>query len=546
MAFEPFLVPWPEDRILCVDRDFLVIDKLWGLPVHGGREDLDDIVARLSKWLVTKGESPYLAVHQRLDQGASGVLLFVRNPDLNPVIGQAFEQHRIDRRYVAVVADHRLPDEAVMIDRMNVPTRGPSSIVQTGGVRAEASLRVMARSSGRALVELRPKTGRRHQLRLQLAHRKCPIVGDVLYGGQPGHRLMLHATELEVLELQRRFSAAPPAEFQNWHIAEGLGDSTRIRQALADASHRRAPYFASVTTAFRLVNDAGDGLRGVRLDRYGDFAVLELASAESHERRGELVQAVIGMGALGVYVKCRARADVRSQSAEQFAPNHPDLGQPAPEAIVVEEAGLRFEVSLSDGWDTGLYIDQRSNRQRVFQLAAGKNVLNLFCYTGSFTVAAAKGGAQSTTSVDISRRALGRAQRNLGLNGLESSESNRLLRADVVKFVNRAVTRGDRYDLIILDPPSFATSSRTRVFRLESEWQTLIESVVALLSPGGQCLFVSHEVPARARLLRGKVKQACEHAGLTLRALRDLPSGSDCPDQPEGPYPSRSVWLELE
>ena len=159
-----------------------------------------------------------------------------------------------------------------------------------------------------------------------------------------------------------------------------------------------------------MVNDAGDGLGGVRLDRYGDYAVLELTSTESHERRGELVRDVLGLGPRGVYVKCRIRADLRNRDAEAFAPATPDVGEPAPESMVVSEAGLRFEACLSDGWDTGLYVDQRDNRQRVRRQAKDKNVLNLFCYTGSFTVAAASGGARSTTSVDLSRRALSRAQ----------------------------------------------------------------------------------------------------------------------------------------
>src|SRR5512142_3136600 len=101
MAFERFHEPWPEQRVICVDRDLLVVDKLWGIPVHGGREDVDDIVARLKKWLERRGEDTYLAVHQRLDRDASGVLLFVRNPELNAPVAAAFEQHRLDRRYVA-------------------------------------------------------------------------------------------------------------------------------------------------------------------------------------------------------------------------------------------------------------------------------------------------------------------------------------------------------------------------------------------------------------------------------------------------------------
>ncbi len=545
MAFEPLHVPWPQERILSVDSDLLVADKLWGLPVHGGHDGLDDVVTRLQKWLEAKGENSYLAVHQRLDRDASGVLLFVRNPTLNATVAEAFRDHRIVRRYVALVQDGGLPEHCIMTDCMQTPPKGPSRIVPSGGISAEAAVRVLHRSNGLALVELKPTTGRRHQLRLQLAHRRCAIVGDVLYGGLPGPRLMLHASELEVPALNRGFSATLPAEFSNWKNLEVLGDASRVRQALLDSAHRRSPHFATDVSVFRLVNDAGDGLRGIRLDRYGDFAVLELTSSESHARRTEIARAVLNLAPRGVYVKCRLRADLRNRDEEALAPASPDVGEAAPESIVVSEAGLRFEVCLSDGWDTGLYVDQRDNRQRIRRQAKDKVVLNLFCYTGSFTVAAALGGARSTTSVDLSRRALSRAQRNLTLNGIALDGTHRLLRAEAVQFARRAVARGEHYDLIILDPPSFATTGKNRVFRLESAWDTLIELVASLLSPHGKCLFVSHEAFARARALRRRIAQTTERAGRSVEALRELPSGSDCPPQAEGHYPSRSIWLEL-
>jgi 23S rRNA (cytosine1962-C5)-methyltransferase len=356
---------------------------------------------------------------------------------------------------------------------------------------------------------------------------------------------MLHAASLALPQLNWRFEAAPPAEFDSWNHCDGLGESVRVRQALTDAVHRRAFLFGSSATTFRLANEKGDGLPGVRLDRYGDFAVLELTSAESQVRRLELANVVHSMGALGVYVKCRVRADLRNQDTENLAPRLPEVGQTAPDTMSVTEGSFSFEVSLGDGWDTGLYTDQRANRMRILAAAQGKRVLNLFCYTGSFTVAAAKGGALSTTSVDISRRALTRAQRNLRLNGIEPGTSHRLLRADAIDFMRRMITRGETYDLIILDPPSFSTTGKKSVFRLESAWPILLESAISLLSRAGQCLCVTHETTERATHLRRRLKLACERVGRTPSVLRELPSGSDCPDQPEGPCPSHSVWLQL-
>lgn len=544
MAFEKLDISWPSERILHCDADLLVVDKLWGLPVHGGHECVPDMVTRLQSWLRERGEPDYLAVHQRLDQDASGVLAFVRNPELNQVMAEVFRTHSIERRYTAVVQDVDLPNTATLEDQMFAPSKGQSRVVQQGGVFAKSELRVLERHQGRALVELQPHTGRRHQLRVQLAHRKCPIVGDTLYGGAPAPRLMLHASELGIPALKVRFAAASPPEFDEWREPGELGSLRRIERALLDAAQRRGR--AVDATAYCLANDAGDGVPGLRLERHAEFAVLELHSPESQARRSELAAAAHGLGARGVYVKCRVRADLRRSQVEELAPQLPDVGDAAPEPLVVSEGDLNFEVCLGDGWDTGLYLDQRENRQRVRQAADGKTVLNLFCYTGSFTVAAIKGGAVASTSIDLSKRALSRAQNNLVLNGMSPSSTHRLLRADVTDFLRRAVARGDRFDLIVLDPPSFSTVSKGRVFRLKSAWASMLHDVCRLLSPRGQCLVVSHEMHQRASELRYQIAQAIAHAGRQHQSLRELPSAFDFPPGSEGPNPSLSIWFELE
>jgi len=543
VAYERLHVIWPEQRVLVVDSDLLVIDKIWGLPVHGGHAGLDDIVTRLRRWLEQRGEPTYLAVHQRLDRDASGVLVFVRNQELNAAVGAAFHDHAIDRRYVAVVKDPGLPAQQIMTDRMETPTKGQSRIVNSGGVPAEAAVRVLERHKGLALVELTPRTGRRHQLRLQLANRNAAIVGDSLYGGLPAPRLMLHAKSLAIPCISRQFVAELPQEFLDWKELEPLGPPPRLKQAIEDSAHRRAPWFFGTSTAYRIVNDRGDGLEGVRVDRYGDFAVVEIASAEALERREELVEDVANLGCRGVYVKARVRADLRHSQAATLAPTQPDAGQPAPELLVVREGRLNFEVSLSDGFDTGLYVDQRENRERVFEVAGGRRVLNLFCYTCSFTVAAIAGGASTTTSVDLSRRALSRAQRNFSLNGFEPSSTHRLLHAEAMQFARRAVARNEKFDLVIIDPPSFATISKGKLFRLERDWDSLIDLALQLLADNAHCLLVTHEVPERARLLRRRVLAAVPRSGRSITSLRDLPSGSDCPAYGGEPFPSRSLWL---
>ena len=157
--------------------------------------------------------------------------------------------------------------------------------------------------------------------------------------------------------------------------------------------------------------------------------------------------------------------------------------------FVVREGGCRFIVNLTDHLDTGLFLDHRETRALVGTLAGGRRVLNLFCYTGSFSVYAAKNGAASTTSVDLSKTYLDWARRNFELNGLEFGR-NRLVQADVVRFLEEERASRDRYELIVLDPPSFSNSKRMQgVLDVQRDHVALVQGCLALLAPGGELLF---------------------------------------------------------
>jgi 23S rRNA (cytosine1962-C5)-methyltransferase len=157
--------------------------------------------------------------------------------------------------------------------------------------------------------------------------------------------------------------------------------------------------------------------------------------------------------------------------------------------FVVREGGHRFIVNLTDHLDTGLFLDHRETRALVGTLARGRRVLNLFCYTGSFSVYAAKNQAAFTTSVDLSNTYLDWARRNFELNGLEFGR-NRLLQADVVRFLEEERASKDRYDLIVLDPPSFSNSKRMQgVLDVQRDHVTLVRACLSLLATGGELLF---------------------------------------------------------
>ena len=157
--------------------------------------------------------------------------------------------------------------------------------------------------------------------------------------------------------------------------------------------------------------------------------------------------------------------------------------------FVVRESGHRFIVNLTGYLDTGLFLDHRDTRALVGKLAPGRRMLNLFCYTGSFSVYAARNQAATTTSVDLSKTYLDWARRNFALNGMDPA-CNRLVHADAVRFVGEEQASRDRYDLIVLDPPSFSNSKRMEgVLDVQRDHVALIRGCLALLAPGGDLLF---------------------------------------------------------
>lgn len=534
---------WPERRVALLDQRLLVVDKPVGLPIHGGNVDVADVVTRLARALRERGEPDRLSVHSRLDREVSGLVMFVRDTNLDPEVARLVKRHAIVRGYRAIVERCDFPQCFVMEDRLICPEKGPTRRVGSGGVVARTRVQRIGDRGTLSWLALYPETGRRHQIRAQLAARGAPILGDFAYGGAAAPRLMLHSAELRCPELGLDLLCAPPPQmrFDEGDVAPG---SEELERLVFDAAWRRSG-LERRTEAYRLANGSGDELEGLVLDRFGDYAVLEFSRDSAWQHRAELVRAVVALGPRAVYVKRRVRADLRRRDAAELAPALPEFGEPAPAPLLVDENGMRFAVDLADGFDTGLYLDQRENRARVRGVARDRDVLNLFGYTGSFSVAAALGGARSTTTVDLSHRALDRARRNLELNHITPSSQHRLLRAEVTDWLRRALTRERRYTLVILDPPSFSTITRGGVFRLAQSWTNLLVSVVRLLDDGGELLVVSHEQERTHAKLRSLLHDAVSCAGRSIEALVDLPSGCDCPSFGGRPSPSLSVWLRV-
>lgn len=260
-------------------------------------------------------------------------------------------------------------------------------------------------------------------------------------------------------------------------------------------------------------------------------------------RRDELLDAVEALGFDGVYLKLRPKQAnvVVDTRAEDVAPAHAQRGTDAPTPLVVREGRLSFEARLGDGLSTGVFLDQRDARRWLASIASGRRVLNLFCYHGAFTVAAAVGGASSTVSVDASTVALERARDNLERAGADP-EAHVLIKDDAMRWLGRETST---FDVVILDPPSYATTKRS-TFSAVRDYPELAASALRRVAPGGQLLAcTNHRGIVRAKFRR-QLQAAAELAGVRVARLREPRPPIDFPAPPGRDPHLKRIIVELE
>ena len=231
-------------------------------------------------------------------------------------------------------------------------------------------------------------------------------------------------------------------------------DADFFAKRVADASAARSAMFDDRHTAARLVHGESDGLPGVIADRYGDCVVLQLSSAGADAWRDAIVAAL----ARGSRVIVE-RSDAEVRSLEGLPARTGVLNGVAPEAVEIVEDGLLYGVDVLHGQKTGFYLDQRDNRHRVRTLARGRRVLNAFCYTGGFTLAALAGEAKSVLSLDTAADALRLARANVARNPALQASRAEWREADVFTDLRRLRNEGAQFDMIVLDPPKFAPTA---------------------------------------------------------------------------------------
>lgn len=324
-----------------------------------------------------------------------------------------------------------------------------------------------------------------NRIRISKRVEKKLAKGLVLLEASDLENVNLKDREVEVQGQEGNFLGTAYLSQQN----KGLGwciskDKVTFNQAFFETLFRKAKekrnayYQDDLTTAFRLFNQEGDGFGGLTVDLYGDYAVFSWYNSYVYQIRQTISEAFrqVFPEVLGAYEKIRFKG-LDYESAHVY-------GQEAPDFFTVLENGVLYQVFMNDGLMTGIFLDQHEVRGSLVDgLAMGKSLLNMFSYTAAFSVAAAMGGASHTTSVDLAKRSRELSQAHFQANGL-STDEHRFIVMDVFEYFKYAKRKDLTYDVIVLDPPSFARNKK-QTFSVAKDYYKLISQSLEILNPGG-------------------------------------------------------------
>jgi 23S rRNA (cytosine1962-C5)-methyltransferase len=339
------------------------------------------------------------------------------------------------------------------------------------------------------------------------------------------------------------YSPASALRARCWSFREDETiDAAWFEKKLRDAVAAREPLRAR-TSALRLVFGEADSLPGLIVDRYGDYLVTQFQAAGVEAHRDLIADLLMKItGAKGIF----DRSDAATRHREGLETRSELLrGEEPPKEIEVVEDGVRYGVDVRIGHKTGFYVDQRESRlaaqkaAEAFKKRTGRGLraLNCFCYTGGFSLALLRGGAAEVVSVDSSQEALDVAAENAARNGFDAAQAS-FVCADVFDYLRLMRERGEHFDLIILDPPKFASNHR-QVDRAARAYKDINLNALRLLQPGGELFTFSCSGAIDVDLFQKIVAGAVFDAGVNAWAVGRFGAGADHPllmTYPEGEY----------
>jgi 23S rRNA (cytosine1962-C5)-methyltransferase len=522
--------------VIFEDEHLLVVSKPAGWNTHApgphaGEGIYDWLKHREPRW-------SSLAILHRLDKETSGVLVFGKTPLANKSLTEQFATRRVQKKYL-LLTDRPVPQKEFTV-KTSLVRAGDKYVSRSGGEMAEtrfvpiADSKFAVNSEGLTMVTAEPLTGRTHQIRVHSAESGFPILGDTLYDGTASSRVYLHASEI---------AFAHPATNAPVKFFAPVNFDIEPRLAL-----RTAIIEPGVTNAFRVIHGAGDGWPGWFVEKLGDFLLSQSGSALSAKQNEELSWFARKFSSRGAYHKILSR-QVRQTKVADASPQLV-FGEPAPERFEVLENGIRCEMSFSEGYSVGLFLDQRDNRRRFLTNHVAADfpllqfeILNCFAYTCGFSLCAARAGAR-TTSLDLSKKYLEWGRRNFALNGLDPAAHD-FIYGDAFDWLRRLAKKGRVFDAVVLDPPTFSQSKEHGTFRAEKDYGRLITAALPLVKPGGILFASTNAADWPPENFLADVESAVRAAKRKILQRHYVPQPPDFPISRTEPAYLKTVWMKI-
>ncbi len=519
------------------DNDLLAIDKPAGVSTGGSERGSDPGLAEIVAAVRKRGET--LAPINRLGRFESGILLLAKHANSAQPIRTALRTGRIRQDYTAIVTG-KTAATRMTIGGQHGASRGSKKgkrkttgkHQRDGEPELATSLEIVRRDGRRALVRCRTSIPTTHAFRAQLRASGMRIVGDSLndrsYRLAKPEQTRLHLSRMTFRYAGKKAPLSLTTKTQ-LDVGDALAERRNIGRILRAALTRRLPCFANTATdAFRMLSGESDQAAGLVAEMFGSVLVLQVHEDRKWPDR-DLVHIAQwfekNLGTRSTYVKrfVKDRSAAKEQAVMAMSDPNPMWGKPSAEVVKIREQHVRFGIHPYDGFAVGLFLDQRDNRKRIFDMALNKNVLNLFAYTCGFSVAAAVGGATQCVSVDMSRKYLDRGRANFALNGLDASE-HEFIEADALDYLRRAKRQGRRFDLAVVDPPTFAHGrKRGSSFSVARDLPELIGAAANVVEPGGHLLLSTNYRRLTATDLRDAVKKGAGRGAKIIES--PLPPG---------------------
>ena len=563
------------------DEHLLAVAKPAGVDSGGLEEQTWDGLVELLP--AVRGKKERLVAANRLSRYESGVLILAKNETAANAIRVQIRASRVAQEYVAVVLG-RMSKSSLTIGLEHGASEGRRGaarreVVRSASAKAAAvkarstvaprpggagasggstTLSALRAGEKRTLLRILTRVPTTHALRAQLRSIRLRLLGDLIQNqtNRPMRHAMtcLHLTRIgfqhPVTKKPISLHCPPPPAFAD--VVEGGADPLRPLYA---ALVRRLPCFASgesgepkETDALRLLSGDVEDVRGVIAEKFGDVVILQVlregaASMPLLKQYAKWYRDWIG--ARTVYAKWNVRD--RSDSSEGPRPRSDEesdgatllLGKESAQEFEIRENGIRFLVRPAEQ-AVGLFLDQRENRARIRENAAGKDVLNLFAYTCGFSLAAAVGGARSTVSVDLSPQPLGWGRANFDLNEINVG-THEFLQGEAFEFLRRARDAARSFDVVVLDPPTFAHGRRKqRDFSVRRDLGELVAASAAVLRPGGVMLVSTNLRSFTLAAIRDQIRR-----GVSRRRFEVLETPSLPPDFAVDPDHAKTVLLRF-